>query len=147
MTVTTMQPRSPLTTSDWTDLVDAVREAGRYPTATEAELVTRIVLSGFGGVLRGDTRAAFTDVLPPEACEALSSTTPEVLQPTAREFVESMATRIEGATPATARWHVSSVLNVLADRAGTPTTAHLIAQLPPGYALLFGLAELMGTAA
>ncbi|MGW4226212.1 DUF2267 domain-containing protein [Streptomyces bauhiniae] len=147
MTVTTMQPRPPMTTSDWTDLVEAVRETGRYPTTAEAEQVTRIVLSGFGGMLRGDSRAAFTEALPPEACEALSSPTPEILQPTAREFVESMATRIEGATPATARWHVSSVLNVLAERAGTLTTAHLIAQLPPGYALLFGLAELMGTAA
>ncbi|MYV41756.1 DUF2267 domain-containing protein [Streptomyces sp. SID1328] len=147
MTVTTMQPRSPMTTSDWTNLVEAVRETGRYPTTAEAEQVTRIVLSGFGGVLTGDSRAAFAEALPPEACEALSSTTPESIQPTAREFVESMATRIEGATPATARWHASSVLNVLAERAGTPTTARLISQLPPGYALLFGLAELMGTAA
>ncbi|MFF7384475.1 DUF2267 domain-containing protein [Streptomyces griseoluteus] len=147
MTVTTMQRRSPLTTSEWTDLVEAVRETGRYPTAAEAELVTRTVLSGFGGLLRGDSRAAFTEILPPEACEVLPSTNPEILRPTAREFVESMATHIEGATPATARWHVSSVLNVLAERAGTAATARLISELPPGYALLFGLAELMGVAA
>ncbi|MGW2466238.1 DUF2267 domain-containing protein [Streptomyces bauhiniae] len=147
MTVTTMQPRSPMVTSDWTELVEAVRETGRYPTMAEAEQVTRVVLSGFGGMLRGDSRVALTQALPPEASEALTSTTPESFRPTAREFVESMATRIEGATPATARWHVSSVLNVLAERAGAPTTARLVSQLPPGYALLFGLAELMGVAA
>ncbi|WP_405555427.1 DUF2267 domain-containing protein [Streptomyces sp. NBC_01171] len=147
MTVTTMQPRTSTPTSDWTDLVEAVRETGRYPTTAEAEQVTRTVLSGFGGMLSDDSRATFTQALPPEACEGLSSTTPEIFQPTAREFVESMATRIEGATPATARWHVSSVLNVLAERAGAPTTARLISQLPPGYALLFGMAELLGTAA
>ncbi|MGW5336409.1 DUF2267 domain-containing protein [Streptomyces bauhiniae] len=147
MTVTTMQPRSSMTNSGWTDLIEAVRETGRYSTTAEAEQVTRIVLSGFGGMLRGDSRAAFTQALPPEAGEALSSPTSEIFQPTAREFVESMATRIEGATPATARWHVSSVLNVLAEQAGTSPTARLISQLPPGYALLFGLAELMGTAA
>ena len=32
---------------------------------------------------------------------------------TAAEFVDSVAARTEGATPATARWDVSSVLSVL----------------------------------
>ncbi|RZU37266.1 uncharacterized protein (DUF2267 family) [Streptomyces sp. BK022] len=143
MTVTTMQPRSPMATSDWTDLVEAVREEGRYGSAAEAESVTHTVLLALSAHLPATERAELTPLLPTEAplCAPL---VPRPL--TAREFVESVAPHIENATPATARWHVTSVLTALAQELGASQTARLLAQLPPGYALLFGLADLAAVA-
>jgi uncharacterized protein (DUF2267 family) len=107
--------------------------------------VTRIVLSALGGHVTGDERVALAQALPREAARVIASQIPATHPLTAREFVDSVATRIEGATPATARWDVSSVLSVLADWVGNPLTTHLLTQLPPGYALLFGRADLAPT--
>ncbi|MYZ07153.1 DUF2267 domain-containing protein [Streptomyces sp. SID2999] len=134
MTVTTMQPRS---------LTDAVREVGQYGSAAEAESVTHTVLLALSAHLPAPERAELTALLPIEA----TLSTPLAPRPlTAREFVESVAPHIENATPATARWHVTSVLTALAQQLGTAHTARLLAQLPPGYALLFGLADLAAVA-
>ncbi|MEU6772823.1 DUF2267 domain-containing protein [Streptomyces sp. NPDC046759] len=156
MTVTTPQPRTTIPappalsrdadTARWDELTEKVREAGQYPTKAEAEHVTRTVLSALGGHVTGDERVALAQSLPLEAARLIASQIPATHPLTAREFVESVATRIEGSTPATARWHVSSVLGVLADWVGVPLTTHLLAQLPPGYALLFGRADLARTA-
>ena len=56
--------------------------------------------------------------------------------------MEAVASRLGDATPATARWDVSSVLGVLPALTGEDLTDRVLAQLPPGYALLFGRAEL-----
>ncbi|MFF7964621.1 DUF2267 domain-containing protein [Streptomyces sp. NPDC007903] len=134
MTVTTMQPR-PLT--------EAVREVGQYRSTAEAESVTHTVLLALSAHLPVTERAELAPLLPTEA--ALS--TPLAPRPlTAREFVESVAPLIENATPATARWHVTSVLTALAQQLGIATTTRLLSQLPPGYALLFGRAELVAAA-
>ncbi|MGA5038454.1 DUF2267 domain-containing protein [Streptomyces capoamus] len=161
MTVTTPQPRiaipAPAPTArpraksateeaDWLALTEAVREAGQYPTGAEAEHVTRIVLSALGGHVTGEERVALAQALPREAGRVIASQIPATRPLTAREFVDSVATRIEGSTPATARWDVSSVLSVLADHIGDPLTTRILAQLPTGYALLFGRAELAATA-
>ncbi|QTD98778.1 DUF2267 domain-containing protein [Streptomyces cyanogenus] len=161
MTVTTPQPRiaipAPTTTprprakgavedADWLELTEAVREAGQYPTRAEAERVTRIVLSALGGHVTGDERVALAQALPREAGRVIASQIPATHPLTAREFVESVATRIEGSTPATARWDVSSVLSVLSNHIGEPLTSRVLTQLPPGYALLFGRADLAPTA-
>ncbi|MEU8029756.1 DUF2267 domain-containing protein [Streptomyces sp. NPDC049099] len=130
----------------WEELTEAVREAGQYTTRAEAERVTRIVLSALGGHVTGDERVALAQALPREAARVIASQIPATHPLTAREFVDSVAARIEGATPATARWDVSSVLSVLANWVGTPLTTRLLAQLPPGYALLFGRADLAATA-
>ncbi|CAM5369280.1 MULTISPECIES: DUF2267 domain-containing protein [Streptomyces] len=158
MTVTTPQPRTTIPTpslrprakeeaenADWLELTEAVRDAGQYPTRVEAERVTRIVLSAFGGHVTGDERVALAQALPREAGRVIASQIPATHPLTAREFVESVATRIEGSTPATARWDVSSVLSVLSDHIGEPLTTRVLAELPPGYALLFGRAELAAT--
>ncbi|MFG2354092.1 DUF2267 domain-containing protein [Streptomyces sp. NPDC048521] len=130
----------------WLELTDAVREAGQYTTRAEAERVTRIVLSALGGHVTGDERVALAQALPREAGRVIASQIPATHPLTAREFVESVATRIEGSTPATARWDVSSVLSVLSEQLGEPLTSRVLAQLPPGYALLFGRADLAATA-
>ncbi|MFH9858507.1 DUF2267 domain-containing protein [Streptomyces sp. NPDC017202] len=129
--------------NDWSELIAAVRESGRYPTTTEAERVTRTVLSELGGRLTGDERAALARALPATAAALIESRTPAPRPHSAREFVDAVATRIEGATPATARWHAGSVLGTLPPRIGAPLTDRILAQLPPGYALLFGRAELV----
>ncbi|MFF9522687.1 DUF2267 domain-containing protein [Streptomyces achromogenes] len=161
MTVTTPQPRItvPAQTpqprprirdaaedTGWLELTEAVREAGQYPTRAEAERITRIVLSALGGHVTGDERVALAQALPREAGRVIASQIPATHPLTAREFVDFVATRIEGATPATARWDVSSVLSVLADRIGEPLTTRVLSELPPGYALLFGRAELAAMA-
>ncbi|MGA5327611.1 DUF2267 domain-containing protein [Streptomyces griseoincarnatus] len=126
----------------WRELVDAVREAGQYPTRSEAESVTRVVLSALGGHVVGDERVDLARALPEEAARVVASQIPATRSLTAAEFVDSVAARIEGATPATARWDVSSVLSVLPSLVGDELVTRILDQLPPGYALLFGRAEL-----
>ncbi|MFF9200827.1 DUF2267 domain-containing protein [Streptomyces sp. NPDC014986] len=126
----------------WPELIDAVKESGQYPTRTEAEDVTRIVLSALGGHVVGDERVDLARALPEEAARAVASQIPAARRLTAAEFVDSVAARIDGATPATARWDVSSVLSVLPALVGDTLVTRVLAQLPPGYALLFGRAEL-----
>ncbi|WDV53493.1 DUF2267 domain-containing protein [Streptomyces coeruleorubidus] len=126
----------------WTLLIEAVRESGQYPTKSEAERVTRIVLSALGGHVIGDERVDLARALPEEAARVVASQIPATRRLTAAEFVDSVAARIEGATPATARWDVSSVLSVLPPLVGDDLVTRILAQLPAGYALLFGRADL-----
>ncbi|GAB2846135.1 hypothetical protein GCM10027074_11270 [Streptomyces deserti] len=126
----------------WGELVDAVQESGQYPTRSEAERVTRIVLSALGGHVIGDERVDLAQALPEQAARVVASQIPATRQLTAAEFVDSVAARIEGATSATARWDVSSVLSVLPNLVGDDLVTRILAQLPPGYALLFGRADL-----
>ncbi|MEV5957387.1 DUF2267 domain-containing protein [Streptomyces sp. NPDC051987] len=132
----------PVRTGGWQEFTEAVREAGQYPTWAQAERVTHTVLSALGGHVTGEERVDLAQALPLEAAGLIAAQIPAADPLTARQFVDSVAARIEGSTPATARWDVSSVLGVLADTIGEPLTTRLLAQLPPGYALLFGRAEL-----
>ncbi|MFG3265027.1 DUF2267 domain-containing protein [Streptomyces bobili] len=126
----------------WSELIAAVRESGQYPTTAEAERVTRIVLSALGGHVTSDERVALARALPREAARVIASQIPATRPQSAQEFVDTVASRIEGATHATARWDVSSVLGVLPNLIGDDLTDRILSQLPPGYALLFGRAEL-----
>ncbi len=151
MTVLSVQPapRQNDTAQDrprWTDLVEAVREAGQYPTTAETERVIRIVLSALGGHVIGDERVDLARALPEEAARVVASQIPATRPLTAAEFVDTIAARIEDATPATARWDVSSVLSVLPPLLGDDLVDRILTQLPPGYALLFGRPQLMPTA-
>ncbi|MDG9720391.1 DUF2267 domain-containing protein [Streptomyces sp. DH24] len=147
VTTTEAPPARPGTAAAaWSDLIAEVQDAGQYPTAAEAERVTRIVLSALGGHVVGDERVDLARALPEEAARVIADQIPVTRRLTAAEFVDSVATRIEGATPATARWDVSSVLSVLPSLVGDALTTRVLAQLPPGYALLFGRADLSPTA-
>ncbi|MFI6035648.1 DUF2267 domain-containing protein [Streptomyces sp. NPDC051315] len=126
----------------WAELVAEVRETGQYPTTAEAERVTRIVLSALGGHVTGDERVALARALPREAAAVIASQIPVTRPQSAPGFVDAIAARIEGATPATARWDVSSVLSVLPKLVGDDLIDRVLAQLPSGYALLFGKADL-----
>lgn len=47
-----------------------------------------------------------------------------------------------GGTTATTRWDSSTVLTLVGRLAGSDVLSRVLTQLPPGYALLFGRAEL-----
>lgn len=126
----------------WRELTERVQEAGQYTTRAEAERVTRIVLSVLGGHVTGDERVDLAQALPEEAARVIASQIPVTRPLTAAEFVDAAAARIDGSTPATARWDVSSVLSVLADLLDEELLTRILNQLPSGYALLFGRAEL-----
>ncbi|MEU3250010.1 DUF2267 domain-containing protein [Streptomyces sp. NPDC006997] len=142
-------PRTPASVGappGWAALIDAVRDAGQYPTRAEAERVTRIVLSALGGHVTGEERVDLAHALPREAARLVAEQVPATRPLTAVEFVDSVAARVEGATAATARWDVSSVLSALPALVGDDLVRRVLAQLPPGYALLFGMAELTSAA-
>ncbi|MGQ4413869.1 DUF2267 domain-containing protein [Streptomyces sp. SAS_269] len=141
-----LAPEAGADTARWEALTEAVREAGQYSTAAEAERVTRTVLTALGGHVTGEERVALAQALPRDAGTLLASQIPANTPLSAREFVESVASHLEGATPDTARWDVSSVLGVVAGTVGEPLTTRVLTQLPPGYALLFGRADLAATA-
>ncbi|MFJ9742780.1 DUF2267 domain-containing protein [Streptomyces sp. NPDC101166] len=123
-------------------MIEAVREAGGYPTTAEAEHITSVVLSALGGQITGDERVALAHALPRRAAALIASRPPAPRPLPARDFVDSLTEHLQGATPATARWHAGSVLSALPPLLGTPLATRLLAQLPSGYALLFGKAEL-----
>jgi uncharacterized protein (DUF2267 family) len=127
----------------WTDLAEAVQDAGPSVSTTEAEHVLRVVLSALGDHVTGEERVDLARALPEEAARIIASRIPLNRPLSAPEFVDTVAARIEGATPATARWHVSSVLSVLPEVVGDELVDRVLAQLPSGYALLFGKAELV----
>ncbi|MBQ1092569.1 DUF2267 domain-containing protein [Streptomyces sp. B93] len=145
-------PRTPAPTSTpteaspaWAALVEAVREAGQYATPAEAERITRTVLSALGGHVTGEERVALAHSLPHEAARLIAAEIPATHPLTAAEFVDSVAARLEDTPPATARWHVSSVLTTLPRLVPDEVIDDVLTQLPPGYALLFGRAELAPT--
>ncbi|MFD5078379.1 DUF2267 domain-containing protein [Streptomyces sp. NPDC058371] len=149
MTPAPFRSALPLTSAGptrWRELVELVRRFGQYATGAEAERVTRIVLSALGALVVGDERVDLVRRLPEEAALLIASQVPATRKPTAAEFVESVAPRIPGATPATARWDVSSVLSILPQVIGEDLTDRILSQLPNGYALLFGRAELKRSA-
>ncbi|MFF8399196.1 DUF2267 domain-containing protein [Streptomyces sp. NPDC016172] len=136
--------RVPHTDDDngWPQLIDAVRETGLYPTRTKAEQVTRTVLAALGTHVTGDERVDLARALPEEAARLIAAQIPATHRLTAVQFVDSVASRSPGATPATARWDVSSVLSALPPLIGDDLVTRILAQLPAGYALLFGRADL-----
>ncbi|QNP68586.1 DUF2267 domain-containing protein [Streptomyces roseirectus] len=143
MTVTTVPP-TPARENDWSDLVERVRRNGHYATPAEAERITRTVLAALGTQVVADERVALARALPGEAARIIAAQIPARRPLTGPEFVASVATRSENAAAlATVRWDVSSVLSTLPEVAGDDLVDRVLAQLPPGYALLFGRAELI----
>lgn len=76
-----------------------------------------------------------------EAALAFTSQVPATEQQTGWGFVKELAPRT-GGTAATARWDAGAVLTTVAQLAGKELLTSILSQLPPGYALLFGCAEL-----
>lgn len=122
-------------------MLERVRYEGAYPTRHRADEAVRPVLAGLGRQLIGDERVALAACLPPEAARILTAEIPRIEPLTGWAFVEDLAART-GASPATTRWDTGSVFSALAACAGPDLVTRILRQLPTGYALLFGRAEL-----
>ncbi|WP_407836305.1 DUF2267 domain-containing protein [Streptomyces sp. DSM 116496] len=122
-------------------VLERVRYEGAYPTRERAEEAVRTVLAALGRQITGDERVDLAQRLPVEAALTLTARIPDTEQLTGWGFVKDLATRT-GATPATARWDTGAVLAVVTRLAGPDLLARILHQLPGGYALLFGQAEL-----
>lgn len=122
-------------------LVERVRSEGAYATPERAEAAVRDVLAGLGRQLRGEERVALASRLPFEAAVVFTAQVPAIEPLTGWNFVKELVNRT-GGTHATARWDVGSVLRVITRSLDDELIDRIIAQLPPGYALHFGRAEL-----
>ncbi|MGW0116971.1 DUF2267 domain-containing protein [Streptomyces sp. NPDC003327] len=130
----------------YTALLERIRYEGAYPTRERAETAVRAVLAALGRQLVGDERVELAARLPFEAALTLTAQVPATTPLTGWEFVKDLARRT-GGSPATTRWDVGAVLAPVAHLAGPDLTDRIVDQLPPGYALLFGRAELLPSGA
>ncbi|MFC8228969.1 DUF2267 domain-containing protein [Streptomyces sp. NPDC057287] len=126
-------------------MLEKIRYDGAYPTRERAETVTEVVLSALGRQLSGDERVDLAAHLPTRAARLLTAEIPSPTPLTGWSFVKDLAART-GGTPATTRWDTGAVLVTIADLAGPALLDRILAQLPAGYALLFGRAELIQAA-
>ncbi|MBD3006830.1 MULTISPECIES: DUF2267 domain-containing protein [Streptomyces] len=124
------------------ELIEAVRYDGLYSTRERAEEVTRTVLAALGRQLTGEERVALAAALPRRAARVLAAEIPGSERLTGWGFVKEIAAHTPGSTRATARWDAGSVLGIIGRVAGPELLRRILDQLPEGYALLFGQAEL-----
>ncbi|MEE1813917.1 DUF2267 domain-containing protein [Streptomyces sp. SP18ES09] len=126
-------------------MLERVRYEGAYPTRERADEAVRLVLSGLGRQLTGDERVDMAACLPLEAARVLTSQIPDPEPVGGWAFVKDLAAR-SGASLATTRWDTGSVFTAVAAHAGPRLITRVLHQLPSGWALLFGQAELGPTA-
>ncbi|WP_069169960.1 DUF2267 domain-containing protein [Streptomyces griseus] len=131
----------PVPAMTFDQVLEKVRYDGAYPTRERAEEAVRLVLAGLGRQLTGEERVDLAARLPVEAALVLTAEIPALEPLTGWGFVKDLATRT-GATLATTRWDTGSVLATVAGLAGPELMTRVLRRLPPGYALLFGRAEL-----
>lgn len=122
-------------------MLERVRYEGAFPTRERAAEAVHNVLSALGRQLTGDERVDLAQRLPLQAALALTAQIPALEHLTGWGFIKDLAART-GATPATTRWDTGAVLTVVTCLAGPDLLTRILHQLPPGYALLFGQAEL-----
>ncbi|KMS70326.1 hypothetical protein ACM01_32005 [Streptomyces viridochromogenes] len=127
-------------------MLEQVRYEGAYATRAQAEQAVRAVLAAFGRQVTGEERVELAARLPYEAAVTFTSQIPATEPLTGWGFVKDLASRI-GGSPATTRWDTGTVFRVVARLAGEELLSRILAQLPSGYALLFGRAELTRAAA
>ncbi|MFT9669953.1 DUF2267 domain-containing protein [Streptomyces rhizosphaericola] len=122
-------------------LLEKIRYEGAYPTRERAEEALNAVLGGLGAQITGEERVAFAAALPSEAARVFTGEAPGIDPAPAARFVDDLAVRT-GGTAATARWDAGTVLAAVATLMDPALVTRVIESLPPGYALLFGRAQL-----
>ncbi|MFD7081906.1 DUF2267 domain-containing protein [Streptomyces sp. NPDC059918] len=122
-------------------MLERVRYEGAYLTRERAAEAVHHVLAALGRQLTGDERVDLAQALPVEAALALTAQIPDTQSLTGWGFVKDLAART-GASPAVARWDTGAALAIVTRLAGPDLLARILRQLPGGYALLFGQAEL-----
>lgn len=133
-------PQRPYGTA-YEQMLEKVRYEGAYPTRERADEAVRLVLAGLGRQLTGDERVDLAGCLPPQATRVLTAQIPAPQPLTGWAFVKDLAARTD-ASLATTRWDTGSVFSAVAAYAGPDLITRILQQLPTGYALLFGRAEL-----
>lgn len=136
-------PPAPVMT--YGQMLERVRYDGAYPTRDRAERTVRMVLAALGRQLTGEERVQLAARLPTEAARIMTDAAPDAERLTGWGFVKDLATRT-GGTHATTRWDVGTVLALVGQLTGNDLLNRILTQLPPGYALLFGRAELVQAA-
>lgn len=131
----------PVPAMTFPQMLERIRYEGAYPTRERAAEAAQLVLAGLGRQLTGDERVELAARLPVEAALLFTAQIPATERLTGWGFVKDLATRT-GASPATVRWDAGAVLAAVADLAGEGLLTRILRQLPAGYALLFGRAEL-----
>ncbi|MFJ9752342.1 DUF2267 domain-containing protein [Streptomyces chartreusis] len=126
-------------------MLEKVRYEGAYPTRERAEEAVHLVLAGLGRQLTGDERVELAGRLPVEAARILTAQIPDLQPLTGWGFVQDLAART-GAPMGPTRWDTGSVLGAVAALAGPDLLTRILRQLPSGYSLLFGRAELIPAA-
>ncbi|MFE0382296.1 DUF2267 domain-containing protein [Streptomyces inhibens] len=140
-------PRTPLQqlpVMTYEQMLEKVRYEGAYPTRERAEEAVQLVLAGLGRQLTGDERVELAARLPFEAARVLTAQIPDTQPLTGWAFVKDLAART-GAALATTRWDTGAAFSTVAALAGPDLLTRILRQLPSGFALLFGRAELTPT--
>lgn len=131
-------PLQPVPAMSYEQMLEKVRYEGAYPTRERAEEAIRLVVAGLGRQLTGDERVELAARLPFEAARLLAAQIPDTQPLTGWAFIKDLAARAE-ASFATTRWDTGAVFAALA---GPDLLTRILHQLPSGFALLFGRAEL-----
>ncbi|MFD8205946.1 DUF2267 domain-containing protein [Streptomyces sp. NPDC059695] len=139
-----LERQQPFSTA-YEQMLERVRYEGAYPTRERADEAVRLVLSGLGRQLTGEERVDMAACLPLEAARVLTSQIPDPQPLEGWAFVKDLAAR-SGASLATTRWDTGSVFAAVTAHAGPHLITRVLHQLPSGWALLFGQAELSPTA-
>ncbi|MEV8108472.1 DUF2267 domain-containing protein [Streptomyces sp. NPDC088135] len=139
-----LERKQPYSTA-YEQMLEKVRYEGAYPNRERADEVVRLVLSGLGRQLTGDERVDLAACLPLEAARVLTTQIPDLQPLGGWGFVKDLAAR-SGASLATTRWDTGSVFAAVTAHAGPSLITRILHQLPTGWALLFGQAELNPTA-
>ncbi|WP_330342337.1 DUF2267 domain-containing protein [Streptomyces sp. NBC_00557] len=119
-----------------------VRELGEYDSQDEAAKVTEAVLSVLAQRISPGEVEDLASQLPGPLGQTLAAAKSEQAESFGiEEFCRRVADRT-GARPRTAEWDASAVLTTLAGAISGGELNQILSQLPSGYAVLFGKADL-----
>ncbi|MEU3527963.1 DUF2267 domain-containing protein [Streptomyces sp. NPDC038707] len=123
------------------EFLDRVRDRGEYHSPEEAEHISTSVLRVLAARIPSQEADDLADRLPAPLDDVLHGhpARPEALG--LEEFLRRVAQQT-GARPRTAEWDAGAVLSTVADAVPGAEVDHLLAQLPTGYADLFGRPDL-----
>ncbi|MGW7256554.1 DUF2267 domain-containing protein [Streptomyces sp. NPDC054834] len=119
-----------------------VRERGEYGSQDEAATVTEAVLRVLAQRISPGEVDDLASQLPGPLGQTLADAKPEQAESFGiEEFYRRVAEAV-GARSRTAEWDASAVLTAVADTVSGGELNQIISQLPSGYAVLFGKADL-----
>jgi len=119
-----------------------VRERGEYHNQEEAADVSASVLQVLAQRISPGEVEDLASQLPDPLGQVLHDALPQQARSFGiEEFYRRVAVRT-GARPRTAQWDASAVLTTVADAVTGGELNQIISQLPSGYAVLFGKADL-----